>query len=81
MTDRDALADRLDAVEADLAPEDAGPLFALVDGDGYVTPAGDPVPTDADGEPAPGGSGPIFVLPPEVTDYWGRADDDARGGT
>ena len=81
MTDREELGDRLDAVEEDLATGDAGPLFVFTDGDGYVTPDGEPVPTDADGEPDPGGSGPVFHLPPEVTDNWGRAGDDARGNT
>ena len=73
MTDREELGDRLDAVEEDLATGGERPLFVFVDGDGYVTP---------DGEPAPEGSGGLIALPPEVTDNWGRGDaGDARGET
>ena len=74
MTDREKLGDRLDAVEEDLGTGGERPLFVFVDGDGYVTP---------DGEPAPEGSGALFALPSEVTDNWGRGDavDDVRGET
>lgn len=70
MTDRDDLADRLDAVEEELGAGDARPLVVLDDGDGYVT---------LDGEPAPEGDEALLVLPREVTDNWGRIDDDAQG--
>ena len=56
MTDRDDLADRLDAVEEDLGDTSTlgfGTAIVYTDGDGYVTPDGDPVPTDADGDPDP----------------------------
>ena len=73
MTDREELGDRLDAVEEDLATGGERPLFVFVDGDGCVTP---------DGEPAPEGSGGLIALPPEVTDNWGRGDaGDGRGDT
>ena len=73
MTDREELGDRLDAVEEDLATGGERPLFVFVDGDGYVTP---------DGEPAPEGSAGLIALPPEVTDKWGRGDaGDGRGDT
>jgi hypothetical protein len=55
MTDREDLADRLDAVEDDLGDTSTGsdgPPIVYTDGDGYVTPDGDPVPTTADGNPA-----------------------------
>jgi len=56
MTDRKELRDRLDAVEEELADTSTdwgGNTIVYTDGDGYVTPDGDPVPTDADGNPDP----------------------------
>ena len=53
MTDRDALRDRLDAVEEDLAGLSPGEKAAynVYDTDaGIVTPDGDPVPRDANGD-------------------------------
>ena len=67
MTDREELAERLDAVEETLADTPgADPMFSYA---------------DVDGEPAPGGSGALFHLPREVTDNWGRTDTDGRGDT
>ncbi len=61
----DDLADRLDAVESDLAdaPTAGGSGIVYTDGDGYVTPDGDPVPTTDGGDPVvPGATGPVIVL-------------------
>jgi len=67
MTDREELRDRLDAVEEGLADTSGvGSMFSYA---------------DADGEPAPGGSGVLFHLPREVTDNWVRTDTDGRGDT
>ncbi|MDB2253521.1 hypothetical protein PM033_17510 [Halorubrum ezzemoulense] len=71
MTDRDDLADRLDAVEEELGAGDARPLIVLDDGDGYVT---------LDGEPAPEGGEALIALPPEVTEFWEWTDDDDAQG-
>jgi len=83
MTDRDDLADRLDDVEEDLGETstDSGLTLVYTDGDGYVTPDGDPVPTDADGDPDPPNArdhGVMIVLDGE---YAPRDAADARGGT
>jgi hypothetical protein len=60
----DDLADRLDAVESDLAdPSPTGSLFTFADAD------------LADADP----SGAVFHLPREVTDNWGRFDAGGRG--
>lgn len=53
MTDRDALRERLDAVEDDLAGLSRGEnaFYVVYDTDaGIVTPDGDPVPRDANGD-------------------------------
>jgi hypothetical protein len=84
MTDRDALRDRLDAVEETLADTSTGwggTTIVYTDGDGYVTPDGDPVPTDADGNPDPPDAdryGPTIVLDGR---YDPRNAADARGDT
>lgn len=65
MTDRDDLADRLDAVEEELTDTSpAQSLFTFADPD---LPDADP-------------SEALFHLPREVTDNWVRIDgDDAQG--
>ena len=85
MTDRDDLADRLDAVEEDLGDTSTlgfGTTIVYTDGDGYVTPDGDPVPTDATGEPDPPngrGFGTTIVLDGRYVEDAPDAVDDARG--
>ena len=85
MTDRDDLADRLDAVEEDLGDTSTrgiGTAIVYTDGDGYVTPDGDPVPTDATGEPDPPnarGFGTTIVLDGRYVEDAPDAVDDARG--
>ena len=85
MTDRDDLADRLDAVEEDLrdtSTRGIGTAIVYTDGDGYVTPDGDPVPTDATGEPDPPnarGFGTTIVLDGRYVEDAPDAVDDARG--
>lgn len=60
----DDLADRLDAVESDLAdPTPVKPLFTFADPD---LPDADP-------------SEAVFHLPGEVTDNWTQLDTDERG--
>jgi len=82
MTDRDALGDRLDAVEEELGDTSTrgiGTTIVYTDGDGYVTPDGDPVPTDAAGKPDPPAArdhGTTIVLDGR---YDPRDGDDARG--
>ena len=82
MTDRADLADRLDAVEEDLGDTSTmgGTAIVDTDGDGYVTPDGDPVPTDADGDPIPPADtfGSLIVLDGR---YDPRDAGDARGDT
>ena len=60
MTDRDDLAARLDDV-ADTLGEPSrdwfGTMYVYPSADGYVTHDGEPVPTDADGDPDPPGTG------------------------
>ena len=85
MTDRDDLADRLDAVEEDLGDTSTlgfGTAIVYTDGDGYVTPDGDPVPTDAAGEPAPPNArdhDTTIVLDGRYAGSAPDAVDDARG--
>jgi len=80
MTDRDALADRLDAVEEELGDTSTmgGSGIVYTTDDGYETPEGEPIPTDADGEPIPPADtfGSLIVLSGE---YAPRDGDDARG--
>lgn len=83
MTDRDTLRNRLDAVEEDLgdARPALGTTIVYTDGDGYVTPGGDPVPTDANGDPDPPGAGEHGTTIVLDGRYAPRdaAGDDARG--
>ena len=82
MTDRDDLADRLDAVEEELgdtSTREWGPGIVYTTEDGYETADGDPVPTDADGRPDPPNvrdGAPLVILSGE---YDPRDSDDARG--
>ena len=75
----DDLEDRLDAVESDLAdtsPDTPRLMIVYTDGDGYVTPDGDPVPTNDDGDPvAPDGPGPLIILKREHVTRDGDATD------
>ena len=81
MTNRDTLRSRLDAVEEDLG--DTSPALATTivytDGDGYVTPDGDPVPTDAAGEPDPANARDHDTTIVLDGRYDPRDADDARG--
>jgi hypothetical protein len=71
MTDRDALADRLDAVEEELGDTSTmgGSGIVYTTDDGYETPQGEPIP------PADT-FGSLIVLSGE---YAPRDGDDARG--
>jgi len=68
MTDRDDLAERLDAVGEALDEDGSDPFFVFRTEDGdYVDRDGNPVPTDENGN-TPG----VFLIPNSVTDKWGR---------
>jgi hypothetical protein len=81
MSDRDDLAERLDAVEDDLGDSSKmfGPAIVYETPDGYETEDGEPVPTDDDGSPippdAPDGTSMIIL----DGRYAPRDGDGARG--